>query len=283
MSDIRQFIGCPRQFYLQYVLGAKRTYNSTNVEMSKADVGTLVHAGVESFYRGDYPDGAVFAASTAMRVERGYDAESWQTANLHNEITAVTMVNRYIDHLHTNKVNVGLSFVTAEHEMRVAYFDSDENPYILVGHVDLILRHEAMDLEFLLDVKTVSTMNQTPRPNDFQLRYYAYLRGLETGITPYGAGHDLIKRGGSRAKAPFADRQLIAIDETNLDSLEKTLDIVLPQMRAMIEDPPDFVVPNLTGECSWKCRVLDLCDGMDDGSDWKYTAKVDFNVKEELL
>jgi len=141
-----------------------------------------------------------------------------------------------------------------------------------------------MDAELILDHKSVATLNQTPRPGDFQLQHYAALRHMETGSRPYAAGHNVLKRVGYKGQGTFTDRYIINITPDSIMRHIDMLDRILPQLVTdLLEAKEAAMLPNMTGECKWKCRVYDVCDGMDDGSDWQYTAETEYQIDRSKL
>lgn len=281
-SDIRKYMGCRRQFFLENSLGAKRVYSERDIELSNADVGTLVHAGVAAYYDGvESWDQKIREEAETMRVERGFDALSWEVSNAKKVTLAQLMLARYV-HFALMADDRYTVFDT-EHSYSVPY-EVGSTTVELTGHADLLLWDEAAEGIVILDHKTVANLNQTPRPNDFQLQYYAWVHWLTTGQVPIDAGHNLIKRVGMKGKAPHISRQLIAISYESIMGVQRIVDALLPEMVRDLQEPDEVkALPNYTGECSWKCRVLDLCDGMDDASDWQHMAETEYQIDRKLL
>lgn len=264
MSDIRQYLNCRRQFYLSHTLGLRPRHTAPQ-ELSAADIGTLAHAGLAGFYEGEDPLQYIEMEAERMRVERDFDELTWANSAASGVALAKTMLTRYqAAPAHVFEIDL-VQGTEVELKMNL-------NGYDLVGHIDLILE-PAPGVVTILDHKTVKQF-RSPRPNDFQLVFYSLLYYENYGVVPYNAGYNLLKRVG-KGKAPFLDRRTIAIEEVQLKNMADMIVDILD------ETATRQTWPNMTNECDWKCNVKDLCDGMDDGSDWQYTAKVEFTTRKE--
>jgi hypothetical protein len=284
-SDIKKWLGCKRQFFLENTLAARQVYHGErDMVISNADVGTLVHAGMEAFYLGGGVKEAIYCDSQRMAVEREFDQQLFLAANTAKLTMALLMVERYASWHDTGPhKDAHLEVVDTEHRFNVRY-DVGSTTVLLTGHSDLIMHDEVMDAELILDHKTVANLNQTPRPGDFQLQHYAMLRFMETGKRPYAAGHNALKRVGGKGKGPFVDRYLINITPDSIMRHIDMLDRIMPELvHDLLEAKEAAMFPNMTGECKWKCRVYDVCDGMDDGSDWQYTAETEYQIDRDKI
>jgi PD-(D/E)XK nuclease superfamily len=282
-SDIRQFLNCPRSYYLTKTLGASE-YKGKQwpVHMSKADIGTLVHAGIAAHYELGTREAAMAVmdeALTDMAKERGHDIAAFFMANVGPYTMAQAMLARYI--IWSGYADVFLYATVTE-----TYFEFEWEGYLMTGTIDLTGHDDTYGGIVLLDHKTVATMNQVPRPNDFQLIHYCWAYWKMTGIVPAAAGHNLIKRV-LAGNAPHNNRHLININQEMLELHEQKLQRILPRMQAALCLKPStglLVEANITGECSWKCPVKDLCDVMDDpNNDWIGMAETIYNVEKSKL
>lgn len=277
-SGIRQLMNCERAYYLEQVLGCKEPASNYQ-KMSTADTGSLVHAGLDAWY--DY--GSVEAVRVAITNVAGMILEIKQLDPMEGvkpTVLANAMVNRYIGWVGAYNMDDGFTKTETEVPFKLDCLD-----YEYTGTIDLVTYDEILGGWVILDHKTVANMTQQPRPNDFQLTHYAWAYWRTTGNVPVAAGHNLLKR---TLKTGDTRRSLININQEMLELHGQKLARLRQKAEHLWQVRPDgaaFLVPsNPTGECSWKCRVKDLCDIMDDpGNDWTHMAETVYQVHRGRL
>lgn len=280
-SDLRKYMNCQRQWALENIYEVFPLGERTMP--GNKEVGTLTHAGVAAYYDDKDIDAALVQSATDMVLATGMAYEKFETAL----VQARLMVSRYISYVESMGLDTGWNVIDTEHrfEHKVRLPAYPDVEVLLVGTADLIVWDEITNGEYIMDHKTVGSLGQAPRPNDFQLHHYAWLRALETGRAPRGAGHNAIKRVGGKGKPPHNARFLIDISPAALDYHESAvLEGMLPRYLTdlLYGGDPERYPWNPTGECHWKCPVYDVCDLMGGGHDWRAVVHSEYNYKKGI-
>lgn len=283
MSDIKQYLECPRKHTLIKHLGAKEVFEQ-QVKMSTADIGTLTHAGMADYYTHDGASvgfiNAIDLEALRMCQERSQDPDLFYGTNGVSIAMSKIMVARYASWAGERDEDALLDVPNGQTEVRLEVQWSEG--ITLVGHADYIATDMMFQAPAIFDHKSVANLKQVPRPNDFQLIHYAWMWWKMTGEVPAYAGHNMLKRVGAQGKGPYTHRAIIDINEEMLKHHGRKLVYIIDHAAAFLS--LDLHLANQTGECSWKCRVKDLCDVMDDPqNDWKNMAETIYHVERNKL
>ncbi len=275
-SELSQWASCRRKTVLQYAEGWKRKRSGLILPPSKADIGTLVHSGLEHYYR-DNMQPHMFIAEQGKRIAAEHPdglPKAWTDAyNL-----AFLMTKGYMQWIEQTGIDAGLVITGVEREMEVYWGEVAGYDVFVVGHIDL----EALDAlgrPVLIDHKSVQTHTDGSGVPDFQRLTYAVLRMLEDG-TRYGAlYHNELRRvkRTAAAKPPFYARPEIQINEAQLRKHWQHMNVIIGEIvsaRAALDagmplDSPTLY-PRPSRDCSWSCPYVNVCGMMDDGADWEW-------------
>ncbi len=294
-SEIQEWKQCRRRTNWNYW----QTYGEKiNREPGVADLGTLVHLGLEEFYGLQLaePDG-----KTDDRLARWTLA--LETADQAHAKMAEVMVRGYKDWVAETGADAGLTILGVEQEISVVWPNK-----ILGCEVEL---HGKIDVDAVdefglprgLDHKTVQTFGEKPPPMDDQRMTYNVLRWLKLGAPYTSFAHNRLRkvlRTGA-AKPPFYERLPKTFSPTQLQShfihIEGILQEMVGARLLLAERQPGsqehdnlehlLLYPNPTRDCSWRCQFYVLCPMRDDGSDWvsfrneNYDGPVIISTEEE--
>lgn len=296
-SDLATFIGCKRQFYLEWVEKfypqPKQTEQDPEVihirDATNSDIGTLTHRGVEAHYRGELEGEEGVSLNDLLYnklVDMGGSVteKSWVSTLSYAE----KMVEGYIDWVEREGVDNRLNLLDVERRLFSDVRTVGSTRAILTGQVDLLFHDELLDRYMIGDTKTKDKFDP-PHPNDFQLLTYGVLWMEEDGIIPETAFHNQIKRSKRTARAtpPFYERFPIPLDEDILLRHQKRVNRLIADavefVEAVREDPEkhyELAFPNLNTECSWKCSVQEICRVMDGHLPWREFAQDHYRPKE---
>lgn len=302
-SELEMFINCRRSFYLQYVLGLKRSYPVGRVRnFSKADIGTLVHYWLAEWYRGKltfeqatnpvYTRGLMIEHLLA-EMNTGFTvadeiSEEWQRGCVDY---AVAMANSTV--AWTQESGADEYYEVLHVEERIGWETTALGQAVLLtGEPDLIVYDALTEEQVILDHKSVANMNrQIPGSGNFQGKTYGVIYYKATGHLAAQFIHNQIKRikMAARSKGPLNARTPVELTEDQLELHSKVLKRTLENIVQFIEDTQDPMahwleaLPNYSGECDWKCRAQELCECMDDGMRWQDVAAKHYDATPVVL
>ena len=215
-SELSAFLRCKRKWYLGSYLKLKKRRYSGSAPLS---IGTLVHYGLEAYYRPDdrtHPIDAIKAKCLRM-IDEFPEASNdiIKCADL-----AGIMLEGYMEWLEEKGADADLDVYAAEEKVEVEIRPTDRHPalgpkYILRGKMDARARRKSDDTHLQLEHKSVGNLADLPKTaqTNFQYLTYdllAYLKSLESDATIRTDGVLLnmlrkVKRTAA-AKPPFYDR-----------------------------------------------------------------------------
>lgn len=321
VSDLKSLLACPRSFALRVGLGlypqplkrlpplevagmtveeaaeamAKQAeYDAAMAEEKKADrrdEGTLVHAVLERYYRGELDDARQSVQETILRkaeeLSDDLGSESWQKAIEY----ATVMATGYLQWVADEGQDVGKEILAVETRLvrryEIPLLNGNYRFVDLTGQLDIAERDTALKQVGIGDWKTVGKRGQLVRPNDFQLLAYASLWNHTYDEVPDNGFqvHILKSLQTSRAKPPFCWRFPITIGERKLKLFESHLGrlvIRAASVATLAKKRPDRLVYQPYSEtplCTQhKCPVLPVCDAMGSGElgRWQILANREF-------
>lgn len=272
-SEIKSFKNCRREWLWSWVHGLDKAKE----EAGATDIGTLVHKALEGWYaRNEDPVEIVREERAIHTAEAGDGAlpKSWVQAYELAEI----MVEGYVEWVETEGVDAGYEIIGVEQPVEVSFGTFMGDEVIITGRQDLLMRHVPTGLVYVVDNKTVQSLDQAGRQLavDDQLATYALLRFMADGTLIGGALHNMLRKVKRTANAtpPFYGRVTVTFNETHLRNHHRHMLGVLSEMvRAYqaIESDHDLhhevAYPNPTKDCTWRCPFIDICPMADDGSD----------------
>ena len=301
-SSLRTFVECRRKFYLQNILKLSPQGEATYPRKHRtAHTGTIMHEVLAEYYRGnlDDPDrNEVYDICQAAAWELIWGPEGPKDAdplvmvplmkdwNQAIEVSAIVTHTYITQHVAPTGIDLQYDVLAVEERMEAEVFEG----FSITGMPDLVLHDNLTDEVGILDHKSVAVLDP-PRAGDFQLLTYAWMWRKLHDTTPGWAGHNQLKRNKqtARAKPPFYARPVLHVDGHMLDGhnmmLHGMADAILRLEDELLTFPENhrFVaLPNMTGDCSWKCSVKDLCDQMHDEDDvWRHTAETYYIKRQD--
>lgn len=277
-SELAGWVSCRRQNVLQYAEGWNWPERDKFTRPpSKADIGTLVHSGLEVYYRdGVQPHIYIGAEGQRLAAEREDGLiKPWSDAyNL-----AFLMTKGYVEWVEETGIDAGLVITGVEREMEVYWGEVNGYDVFITGHIDL----EALDAlgrPILIDHKSVATLTDTNGPMDFQRATYAMLRRMEDGTKYAALFHNQLRRvkRTATAKPPFYARPEITLNDDQMRKQWQTVNVIVHEIvgarkrldagEIKVNDPSLY--PRPSRDCSWRCPYFNACPMMDDGADWEW-------------
>lgn len=268
-SELKAFMGCRRSWALAYI--RQLVLKRGGEKVGTADTGTMFHLGLEHHYRdGLHP-------RSGLDAWWGDQSEETHERLAKNYRLAGIMLDGYQTEVIEQGEDARWEIIHVERRMTVPFGDILGVPVSITGKADL----EVKDIDFgthkIVDHKSVDGIKDERQLQiDFQGLTYATLRRLEDGTRLTEFVHNQAKRvlRTGTAKPPFYGRTAVSFNDEQLRSHWKHMHAILTEMvrlRQMVEanDPlvEAMLYPNVTKDCSWKCRYLPVCPMMDDGSD----------------
>lgn len=273
-SEIKEWKTCRRAWYLSY----GRNLTPASHKPDTSDLGTLVHGGLEVYYR-DGQDPAEW-----VLAHRPEGEQFNQTVEL-----ARIMVEGYVEWVAEEGVDVGLRFEQAEELIEVEFGVYSGDTVVVQGRQDLVVYDEALGQRLLIDNKTVQTLDQAADmlPQNEQLLTYAVLRMLASDPID-GAIHNNLRRvkRTATAKPPFYGRERVNYNRTQLQNHWRHMHGTITDMVHVAQqleagaDHQFLTPPSPSKDCSWRCPFFHACPMMDDGSNWEGFLSEFFVPKE---
>lgn len=293
-SDLSTFLHCERQFYLRYVRRHAPIKPEQGRPCKNHSIGTMGHHLYAGYYDGDLDgtEGAehyteMLRAFAIANLGAGMevDGETVLGPGTNPKLTwekgieyAVTAMQGYPGWVAESGHDLRYQVIGTEYECRVT-IEVDGVQVTLVGHFDLLLYDELLHSESIVDHKFFQYL-KPPRPNEWQLYTYGALRLWETGNVPEAACLNVTKRSLQTAKAtgPFYDRFPVPLGEMALVAHQrKLIELIRRVLRFLhkLESKPKryntIALANQGLGCNM-CALKEVCDNMDDGSDWESLA-----------
>jgi len=245
-SAFAEWQNCRRKYDLQYVQG----WRKPETVPSKAEIGTLVHAGLKAYYLNEDHKLGVLNAVPALHCIDG--KELTDAVSL-----AQIMVEGYIQWQEEEGLDCGWEVLLTEKQLEYKITPG----VILTGQVDLVVR-DGVGQTWLVDHKTCQSFSQytTMLSMNQQLMWYTLLLKAN-GIDVDGAQFNMLRRvkRGPRATPPFYAREEVRFSGRQLDKFKSR---VLNQIEEMQQSA---VPPRPTQDCSWRCPFVNVCPEFDNG------------------
>ena len=269
-SELKTFQRCKRKWWLGDVRKLrKKTYEGS----APLTIGTLVHSGLEAFYRPtDITPPVTAVHNKAQRmIERYPDAagEILEAADL-----AKIMLDGYLDWIEEEGADADLEVYAAEEKVEVPV-----GPFTLRGKMDARAVRRSDNTRVQIENKSVGNLADVPKTAQMNPQFLTYdlLSVLSKGVGERTDGIILnmlrkVKRSKS-AKPPFYGRHEV---RHNLDELRNHyrhivgLGHEMERIEGLLGQGwlhHSVVPPSPTRDCSWDCKFYEVCPLFDDGSD----------------
>jgi hypothetical protein len=291
-SELASFLRCKRRWWLGYYRSLRKVHDTPRLPT----VGTLVHAGLEAYYRGAavHPIDVVKERAVEMITEAGDFPGAAETIQDAAGLAGI-MLEGYLDWVQETGADVGLDVYAAEQMVEVTL---SPTPYRLRGKIDARARRAFDGAQVQLEHKTVGSLTDLPKTaqSSFQFLTYdllAYLKSLEDADTTYrtdGVLLNMLKRvkRTARAKPPFYGREVVRHNTHELRShwkhvvaIAREMDAVRARLEAG-EDHHSVVPPTWTRDCTWSCPFYAVCPMFDDGSDAEDMLETEYETYDPL-
>ena len=273
-SELTTFMRDRRQWYLGYYRSLRKRYDTPYLPT----VGTLVHYGLESYYRqkDEHPVDAVKGRAMFL-IDRNPEAAETiaEAAGL-----AGIMLEGYLDWVEETGADAVLDVYAAEETVEVQL---SPHPFILRGKIDARARDSFTGAHIQLEHKTVGSLADLPKTaqSSFQFLTYdllAYLKSVETSEHAYrtdGVLLNMLRRvkRTARAKPPFYGRHIVRHNTNELRNhwrhvvgIAQEIERTTSRLNAG-EDHHMVCPPTVTRDSAWQNPFLPVYQLMDDGSD----------------
>ncbi len=271
-SEVRNWQDCKRSWMNGYFLNLTKPEFSGEVKPSKANVGTYVHADLESYYNGDTARPGLFHAAVPVPESEMFQKE-WD--NYHR--LAQVMLDGYGEWLDEEGLDQGEETLFTEKEIDLPFGEMHGDRVFLQMHVDRIVRDTDFDRIIIEDTKTVDSLS---KDSSFAIesQLLTYTLGVQDvlGLPVAECRHNMLRRvlRSARATPPFYGRESITPSATQLENHRTQLAALLSEIvlgyQALERDPAahqSVAPPHPTKDCAWRCAFLAICACHDDGSD----------------
>lgn len=282
-SEIKKFKRCRRSWLLAY---QRKLSLRTEEESSPAKLGTLVHLGLEHYYRsGTDPLDTIEVEWEGMSEAHKADKK---IANRFSY--ARPMLRAYMHMLEETGADAGWEIVAVEQQIELPFGDILGDEIIVTGKLDLQIV-DAFGVPRSVDHKSVATLDVgRVLQVDDQLLTYETLRSLVLGVPTHNAMHNMLRRvkHGPRAEPPFFGRENVTFNETqmvnHLTHMRQTLtELVTLAQYVEAGGSVHAAYPNPTKDCRWDCPFLAVCPMVDDGSDFEGYLSSYYEVRPDVL
>lgn len=270
-SEVRNWQDCRRSWMNGYFLNLTKPEFSGEVKPSKANVGTYVHADLESYYNGTTDRPGDFHRSVPVPASEMFQKE-WD--NYHR--LAQVMLDGYGEWLEEEGLDQGEETLFTEKEIDLPFGEMHGDRVFLQMHVDRIVRDTDFDRIIIEDTKTVDSLS---KDSSFAIesQLLTYTLGVQDvlGLPVAECRHNMLRRvlRSARATPPFYGRESITPSATQLENHRIQLQGILSEIVLGYQaleaggNHQAIAPPHPTGTCSWKCQFLPICCAHDDGSD----------------
>jgi len=275
-SELKTWFRCRRKWWLEtYRALTKRRHEGS----APLDIGTLVHSGLEAYYRPTDRRDPLDAVRDKTQTMLDHYPEAAKEILACAEL-AVIMIEGYMQWLEEDGGDVDLDVYAAEQPVEVALGE-----HRLLGKLDAAALRRSDGLRLQLEHKTVQNLADLPKTaqTNFQMLTYdllAHLKSLEDGdpsVRTDGVLLNMLRKvkRTKAAKPPFYGRHSVRHNVEELRNHWRHVTEIarnIEQARARLdagENPQRVAPPNPTRDCSWDCQFYAVCGPghMDDGSD----------------
>ncbi len=275
-SELKSWQTCQRGWWLTFYRQMRRVYDLPSL----ANVGSLYHLALESYYRSLAEDGPEVDMGKTIKDKTtelliAYPDYGEQIAK--DGELAWIMVEGYEQWLQETGADYGLRIIAAEQMVEV---DIDGR-FKLRGKIDARAERESDGALLQLEHKTVGALGEIPKyaqaaPQFLTYDLLAYLTKPD-GVATDGVIINMARRvkRTARAKPPFYDRFEVRHNVDELRAHWKHIVGVAEQIetaRARLDNGEDVHIvcpPSINRSHSWSCSCRDITPMMDDGSDYE--------------
>lgn len=269
-SAVSSYLDCPRKFYFEYVRGLQPDYPAGPRPWSTADTGTAVHEWLGAHYTGVDPTVAV----------TDWLMEQWpEGAPEDNQLDLVRiMCEGHLEDLANDGADIGETTIAVEFPVTATVDDVNGWTVNVHGRVDRLIETE--DGQHIIDDwKTVGPLG-TALTHIQQLGRYALMIRQASNWRADQVRTTQIRKVKRTKDGPFYSRPYVPLNEdayaAHAKALRNTLEAIVVDVEYASEE--DYLF-NVTGECSWKCRVEDICVAMQHGDDTETLVDIHYREK----
>ncbi len=256
-SAIGTYLSCKRQFQYEYVLGLGKWYpEGSQRPWNTADTGTLFHEMIGAHYLGLDP----MHAARMYLDGQGFTPDD-QVAAKAVRLSKV-MFEGHLEDLTNDGADFG-EITTAVEVPLSATFDVNGWDITVHGKIDRVV--ETPDGLIIDDWKSVAKLVGT-RDYLQQLGRYAVLYRQTHGVLVDRVRTTQVMRNLRQGKAPFYHRPWSPMNEAAYASHLGNLMAVLDDLRVDITES-GVMYESYDNTCSWKCRVNDICQALQQGDE----------------
>jgi hypothetical protein len=254
-SAIGTYLSCKRQFYYEYVLGLQKWYpEGSQRPWNTADTGSLFHEMIGAHYLGNDPQ----AAARMWLDSQGFSSEDPVAAK--NVRIAGVMFTGHVEDIANEGWDVGEETLLVEHPIK-ATFGINGWDMTVHGKIDRLVQTE--DGLLIDDWKSVAKLVGI-RDYLQQLGRYAVLYRRQEAVLVDRVRSTQVMRNLRQGAAPFAHRPWTPMNERSYASHANNLMAVLEDIRVDVTEGGVFY-ESYDNTCSWKCRVNDICQALQQG------------------
>lgn len=279
-SEIKKFKRCPRSWWLNYKIDGTgyETAPSTSPQSGQRDVGTLVHACLDAYYKGATDPLEPIQWERSYAIHDGYHSAEWERDVF---TLARIMVEGYIDWLQQEGYDSGERTLFVEQQLEVPIGRIRGEDVVLTARIDRIVEDVLTSEPIIEDSKTVQSMDQVGLQLnvDDQGLTYCILAKAALKLDVHRFRHNMLRKvkRGPQSKPPYYGRHEVRYNDEQLDNAWLHLVVVVDKMVEALQElslpgsrTHHYVAyPNPTKDCTWDCGFINICPMMDDGSDWR--------------
>lgn len=163
-SELTDFKRCGRKWYLKHFRMLRRRHDVKPV----LTIGTLVHHGLEEYYRGgEHPLEYVAKKTAEMMAESPEHADEIRK---NAELVGI-MLEGYMEWLESDGADVDLDVYDAEKKLEVTLTPTD---YVLRGKIDARVRRRSDGSRLFLEHKTVQNLADIPKTAQINSQFKTY-------------------------------------------------------------------------------------------------------------
>lgn len=266
-SAISAFMDCRRKFFYEYVLGIEPDYPDGPRPWTTADTGTAFHEGIGAYYQGKDPMTAVAAWSLTQWPDELPEKRDMELVEI--------MLEGHIADLAQDGADVGETTIGVEVPVLATVHDIDHWDINIHGRVDRLIETE--DGNVIDDWKSVASFTSIDSYLH-QLGRYALLVRSGNGWRADRVRTTQVKRVKRTKDGPFYQRPWTPLSEDAYATQAINLRAVLRDMvRVIDQDGPWY--ERYSTECSWRCRVPDICQAQMRGDDPETVIELHYRKK----
>lgn len=284
-SAIKEWKTCKRQAMLDYFMDGNGYETapdpSAPAESGGRGLGTLVHLGVEAYYKGEDAIDIVVAEERAATEAAGkFGLEPTRAKEFK---LAKVMLEGYVEWVASEGCDIGEETVETELQLEFEVGTIRGENVMVTGKLDRLVLDTITNEYIIEDTKTVQAFEDLRwlAMGDQLLTYNVLLRaGAYKGepLAIHRGRHNQLRKvaRGPQSKPPFYSRVEFPFNDTQVKNhwthLMATLDEMVQASQAIEADPEahhQYAYPNPTKDCTWRCDFLSICPMMDDGGYWR--------------